>query len=96
MQVMNEIYLLVPELKKELLATPIGIIPAGSQNSTSGALGAMTVNQAICNILKGKTLKADFMEVMFVSSGVKRIATQITWGDSANMNKRAEGKRGCC
>ena len=77
-------------LKEELIKIPIGLLPGGSQNALCWDLGGRDVYQASINILRGKTIPSDIMEVNFSGLHLKIYATTILWGLTADVAHKAE------
>ena len=72
------------KLKEKLLSLPIGLVPGGSGNATAWAVGGIDPYIAIGNILKGRTIKADMLEVT-LDSQKKVYGGIFTYGISVDI-----------
>ena len=54
------------EEKEALFKIPICLIPGGSTNSLSMALGAKNVDEAVLNLIRGNFVNGDFIKVDFL------------------------------
>ncbi|CAI2364875.1 unnamed protein product [Moneuplotes crassus] len=78
---------------QDIIKTPIGLLPAGSQNATCCDLKGKDVYQACRNIVRRPTVQSDIMKIQFSDMDSPLYATVILWGVLGDVVKNAEKLR---